>query len=132
MLIKDFFVVADTQETILQCQGMIDMKLSVVALGALLLMPLVLAAGPRIESGTISFAGSIVEAGCAVERAGSMRSPEFRRLLVVPGVEVDVSTYQNACSHGAMPLSTTFEPFYARAIESSPGSGIGIVTVTYR
>ena len=108
------------------------MKLNVVVSSAVLLMPLFLIAAPMTESGTISFVGSIVESGCAVETAGALRSPEIRRVQVVPGVEVDVSTYQNACDRGAMPLSATFESLHARDIEGVPVSGLGIVTVTYQ
>lgn len=108
------------------------MRLNVVVSSALLLTPLVLAAAPMAESGTISFVGSIVESGCAVETAGALRSPEIRRMQVVPGVEVDVSTYQNACDRGAMPLSATFESLHTRDIGGVPASGLGIVTVTYQ
>ena len=100
------------------------MKLKTAMSCVLLLLPLTTFAAPGSQFGEIRFTGQIVDSGCAVERAGALSSTEARRVEIKPGVNVDVDTYRNACSHQALPLSMSYEP-----LQTSTDKGI--VTSTY-
>ncbi|GGK28070.1 hypothetical protein SAMN04490189_3539 [Pseudomonas koreensis] len=100
------------------------MKLKTAVPYVLLLVPFTAFAAPASQSGEIRFTGQIVDSGCAVERAGALSSSVSRQVEIKPGLQVDVDTYRNACSHQVLPFSMTYE-----ALKTS--SDKGIVTITY-
>ncbi|MFJ2360599.1 MULTISPECIES: type 1 fimbrial protein [Pseudomonas] len=100
------------------------MNLKTALASVLVLLPLAVCAAPQSTSGEIRFTGQIVDSGCAVERAGSLASDVSRQVEIKPGLQVDVDTYRNACSHQSLPFSMTYQ-----ALKTS--SDKGIVTITY-
>jgi len=100
------------------------MKLKTAMSCVLLLLPLTAFAAPGSQSGEIRFTGQIVDSGCAIGRAGTSSSSEFRRVEIKPGVQVDVDTYRNACSHQTLPVSMSYKPLKTSTDQ-------GIVTITY-
>ncbi|RBB98319.1 type 1 fimbrial protein [Pseudomonas sp. MWU12-2115] len=100
------------------------MNLKTALASVLVLLPLAVCAAPQSTSGEIRFTGQIVDSGCAVERAGSLGADVSRQVEIKPGLQVDVDTYRNACSHQSLPFSMTYQ-----ALKMS--SDKGIVTITY-
>ncbi|MBA4273236.1 MAG: hypothetical protein C0438_09080 [Pseudomonas sp.] len=100
------------------------MNLKTVISSVLVLLPLTVCAAPQPLSGEIRFTGQIVDSGCEVGRVGALVTSESRQIELKPGVKVDVDTYRNACSRGALPFSMTYEPLKT-SIDN------GIVTINY-
>lgn len=99
------------------------MKLKIAISAALVLFPLSVFAAPQASFGEIRFSGRIVDSGCEVGRVGALGSKESRQVEVKPGLTLDVDTYRNACSHGALPLSVSYE-----ALKTSSDKGIVIIS----
>ena len=100
------------------------MNLKTVISSVLVLLPLTVCAAPQPLSGEIRFTGQIVDSGCDVGQVGALATSESRQIEPAPGVKVDVDTYRNACSRGALPFSMTYEP-----LKTSTDNGI--VTINY-
>lgn len=104
------------------------MKASIATLSLATLMGLSAMAGAADLHGVLYFTGSIIQGGCSTGRVDAERARLPHRVLeVAPGVSVQISRVENACT-GHWPVSTQYVAL-APQRDQAPG---GVVIVSYQ
>jgi len=99
----------------------------------LALAPLCMSSAAALAAeGRLSFGGHISNASCALlQPTGSAQETMAQRVNVSADLSIIVDTTRNACAGAVIPFSAHYQPLVASR-STSPGSGAGVLTLTYQ